>query len=120
MKQNVLIIGLVDNFGGREIEVKNIIVALSKQYDVRLISLLHMSNESVAIEGLNCNATTIFKELYNTDLVLKILSIISKIYNRSSKVSFFFIENSLSKKWFNIFNKKVTLLEKEINKSDAI
>jgi glycosyltransferase involved in cell wall biosynthesis len=120
MKQNILIIGLIDDFGGREIELRNIIVALSKQYNVRLISLLHMSYESVAIKGLNCNATTIFKELYNSNLILKILSFISKAYNRSKVPSHFLVENNLSKKLFNFYNKKVSLLEKEIDKSDAV
>jgi glycosyltransferase involved in cell wall biosynthesis len=120
MKQNILIIGLIDDFGGREIELRNIIVALSKQYNVRLISLLHMSYESVAIKGLNCNATTIFKELYNSNLILKILSFISKAYNRSKVPSYFLVENNLSKKLFNFYNKKVSLLEKEIDKSDAV
>lgn len=120
MKQNILIIGLIDNFGGREIELRNIIVALSKQYNVRLISLLHMSDESLAIKNLNCNATTIFKELYKSSLILKILSLVSKAYNRSKAASYFFIENSISKRLFNILKKKVFLLEKEIDKSDAV
>jgi glycosyltransferase involved in cell wall biosynthesis len=120
MKHNVLIVGLIDNFGGREIEVRNIIVALSKKYNIRLISLLQMSNESVAIKDLKCDATNIFKELYNSNLILKILSLISKVYNRSKSPSYFLIENNLSKKLFNIINKKVALLEKEIDQFDAI
>lgn len=120
MKKKILIFGLIDDFGGREIEVKNIIVALSQKYDVRVVSLLLMTKNSVAVNNLNCNATNIYKELYDSSLILKGLSRFSKIYNNSKLPSYSQIENSLSRKLFNLFNKKVTLLEKEIDESDAI
>jgi len=120
MKKNILIFGLINNFGGREIEVRNIIEVLSKQYNVRLISLLHMSKESVAIKDLDCSSTTIYKELYNSSLILKGLSYFSKIYNNSKLPTYFLVENKLSLKFCNIADKKISLLQKEIDQADAI
>jgi glycosyltransferase involved in cell wall biosynthesis len=118
--KKITIIGLIDEFGGREIEVRNIIVALSLKFEVRIVSLLFMTKDSVALTNLTCSWTNIFKELYNSNLILKTLSYLSKVYNRSKSPSYFMIENNLSNKLFNIFNKKVALLEKEIDQSDAV
>lgn len=120
MKKSVLIVGAITDFGGREIEVRNIIVALSQQYNIRLVSLLHMTKESVAIKGLNCSSTTIYKGLYNSNLILKFLSYLSKVYNNSKLSCYLLVENNLSKKLFNIFNKKISILEIEIEQSDAV
>jgi glycosyltransferase involved in cell wall biosynthesis len=120
IKKKITIIGLIHDSGGREIEVRNIIFALSQKYEVRVVSLLFMTKNSVAIKDLNCISTNIFKELYNSSLILKFLSYFSKVYNNSKLPSYFLIENNLNRKLFNIFNKKVILLQKEIDQSDAI
>jgi glycosyltransferase involved in cell wall biosynthesis len=120
LDKKITIIGLIHDSGGREIEVRNLIVALSEKYTVSVVSLLFMANESVAIKGLNCSSTNIFKELYNSNLILKCLSYFSKVYHNSKLPAYFLIENNLSNKLFNIFNKKVSLLKKEIDQSDAI
>lgn len=118
--KRITIIGLIHDTGGREIEVRNIIVALSQKYEIRVVSLLFMTKESVAIKGLNCSATNIFKELHKSSLALKCLSYVSKVYHNSKLPSYFLIENNLNRKLFNIFQKKVTLLHKEIDQSDAV
>jgi glycosyltransferase involved in cell wall biosynthesis len=118
--KKITIVGLIHDSGGREIEVRNIIVALSQKYEVRIVSLLFMTKESVAIKVFNCSSTNIYKELYNSNLILKCLSYFSKVYNNSKLPPHFLIENNLSKKLFNIFNKKVSILEKEIDQSDAV
>jgi glycosyltransferase involved in cell wall biosynthesis len=120
IKKKITIIGLIHDSGGREIEVRNIIFALSQKYEVRVVSLLFMTKNSVAIQDLNCISTNIFKELYNSSLILKFLSYFSKVYNNSKLPSYFLIENNLNRKLFNIFSKKVVLLQKEIDQSDAI
>ncbi|AWG21457.1 hypothetical protein FFWV33_07875 [Flavobacterium faecale] len=120
MKLNVLIFGFFGQFGGREIEVRNLIVALSEKYNVRVISMGHMSNDSVAIKNLNCVSTSIFKELYRSSLGLRITSFFSKMHNSSKLPTYFFIENTISKKLFSFYDKKSFLLESEIKKTDIV
>ena len=120
MKQNVLIVGLFGQCGGREIEVRNIVTALSQKYNVRLISMLHMTKESVAVKNLDCNATNIFRVLYNSNLILKILSVFSKRHNSSKLPNYFFVENAMSRKLFSFYEKKVAHLENEIRKTDIV
>jgi len=119
-KKKILIVGLISDFGGSEIEVRNIIVALSQKFELRIVSLLFMTKDSVAVKNLTCSWTNIFKELYNFNLILRILSCLSKVWNRSKLPTYFLIENNLSNKLFNIFNEKISVLEKEINQSDAV
>lgn len=118
--KKITIIGLIDNLGGREIEVRNIICSLSNNFELKVISLYYMTNESVAVKDLNCNHTNIYKEIFKSNIYFKTLSFLSKILHNSNSPAYFFIDNNFSKKILNIQKEKIKILRSEILKSDAI
>lgn len=119
-KKNITIIGLIDNIGGREIEARSIINALSKYYNVRVVSLFFMTKDSEAIKGLQCNWTNIYKELNNANILLKLISLLLKTVRRRKQPSYFLVDNKLSRKFFNLPKLKNKLLKNEIKNTDAI
>lgn len=120
IKKKILIVGPFVDFGGREIEVRNIIVSLSQKYDLKLISTGPMSKKSVAIHGLDTPWTTIYKEIYNSNFFLKGISFINKKWNKSNLPSYFLVSNKISNAFFKIGKKTVPILKKEIDSVDVV
>lgn len=120
IKKKILIVGPFVEFGGREIEVRNIIISLSQKYDLKLISTAPMSKNSVAINGLDTPWTTIYKEIYNSNFLLKGISVINKKWNKSNLPSYFLVSNKLSNKFFKIGKRTMPILKKEIDSVDVI
>jgi glycosyltransferase involved in cell wall biosynthesis len=120
LKKKILIVGSIADFGGREIEVKNIITAISKVHDVKLLSTVPMTEHSVAINGLNCQWTTIYKELYYSNFSLKAFSLFTKIWNRSKLPAYFLVSNKINNVLFNFRKKNKCILKKEIDLVDVV
>ena len=120
IKKKILIVGPFVDFGGREIEVRNIIISLYQKYDLKLISTALMSKKSVAINGLDTPWTTIHKEIYNSNFLLKGISFINKIWNKSNLPSYFLVSNKVSNTFFKIGQRTVPILKKEIDSVDVI
>lgn len=120
MKKKVLIIGLINNFGGREIEVRNIIEALIKNYDIRVFSLLNMSSDSMAVKDLHCSSSNVFKEIYRSNLMIKIFSNLSRAYNNSTQPNYYFVDNKLSGFFFSLEDKKRHIVRTEISNADIV
>ena len=118
--KTITIIGLIDNIGGREIEVRNIIKALSQKYNVKLTSLYYMTGDSEAVKGLNCNWTNVYSELNKSNILLGLISFVLKIYHKRKGPSYFLVDNKISRKLFNINVLKMNILKNEIDKSDAV
>lgn len=120
LKNKILIIGSIADFGGREVEVKNIIVALSKAYDVRLFSTVPITEHSMAISGLNCRWTSLHKELYHSNFFLKALSLFSKKWNKSDLPSYLLVSNKISKVFFDFNTANKQILNKQIDSVQAV
>lgn len=120
IKKKILIVGPFIDFGGREIEVRNIIISLSQKYDLKLISTAPMSKKSVAINGLDTPWTTIHKEIYNSNFLLKGISFTNKKWNKSNLPSYFLVNNKVSNKFFKIGKRTMPILKKEIDSVDVI
>lgn len=120
MKKKILIVGSIADFGGREVEVKNIVEAVSKIYDVKLMSTIPMTEKSMAVHSINCQWTTIQKELYNSNVLLKGLSFLSKKLNRSNLPSYLLVNNKISNVFFNFSKKNLQILKKEIASVDVV
>jgi glycosyltransferase involved in cell wall biosynthesis len=118
--KKITIIGLIDNLGGREIEVRNIIFSLIKNYEVRVVSLFYMNRDSVAVKNLECNHTNIYREIYKANFYFKFLSILSKWLHKSKLPAYTFIDNKISRKFLNLKEDKLKILGAEIFNSDAI
>jgi len=118
--KNVLIIGSIGDFGGREVEVKNIIKALSPIYSVKLFSTFPMTEKSIVFNDVNCQWTTLHKKLNNSNIILKGLSHLSKIINKSNLPSYFLVDNKISRLLFDFDNKNLKIIQKELNNVDAV
>lgn len=118
--KKIFIFGQIDDFGGREVEVRNIIKSLDSVFNVYLVSLYYMSSYSIAIKDVNCEYSNVYSLLYKKNLILRFLAILSKFFNKSNKLPYFFLENSISKKIFNFRTLKGNIIKKEIDKADYV
>lgn len=119
-KKNIIVIGLIDNIGGREIEVRTILKSLSVKYNVKLVSLYFMTKNSEAIKGINCSWTNIYRELNESNFFLKLISLLVTKYHKRKTPSYFLVDNKISRLFFNFNKLKINLLKKEIDKADAV
>lgn len=120
MKNKVLIIGSIADFGGREVEVKNIIDALVKDFDVRLFSTVPITKKSMAIKDSSCKWTSVHKELYKSNLLLKRLALVSKKWNKSALPPYLLVSNKISSVFFNFNTANLSILKKQIDSMEAI
>jgi glycosyltransferase involved in cell wall biosynthesis len=122
MKNKVLIIGPIGDFGGREIEVSIIAKALEVNNDVMILSTGgNMTNNSFALKGLkNTKWKSVWEILYKSNLVLRILSWFSKKNNKSNLPSVNFVNNSIAKKIFNIENVFFKVIKNEIFSANVV
>ena len=118
--KKITIIGLIDNIGGREIEVRNIIKSLSKDFEIKVISMFLMTEKSEAIKGLNSNWTNIYKEINKQYITIKIITFFLKHYHKRKTPSYFLVDNKISKRLFDLSVLKNKILKKEIDETDAI
>lgn len=115
VKKKVLIIGPIGDFGGQEIEARNIIDALSINYNVKLLSTAPMTETSVAVYGMDCQHTCIHRELENSNLLLKVFSFLAKKKSNSSLPSYFLVSNKVSNRFFNFRDRGLQILKNEID-----
>ncbi|RAJ16984.1 glycosyltransferase family 4 protein [Olleya aquimaris] len=118
--KKITIIGLIDNIGGREIEARNIIIALSKKFEIKVVSMFLMTEKSEAIKGLNCNWTNVYKEINRQYITIRFISYFLKHYHKRKTPSHFLVDNKISRRLFNLSILKNNILKKEIDKADAI
>lgn len=119
-KKKILVVGSVADFGGREIEVKNLILMLSAEYEVKLFSTVPITENSMAIEDLNCKWTSIHKELYKSNFLIRVFALMSKKWNKSNLPSYLLVSNKISSKIFNFYRKNLKILKKQIASVDLV
>lgn len=120
MKKRILIVGSISDFGGREVEVNNLILTLSDEFDVKLFSTVQMTQKSMALLGTNCKWSSIYKELYKSNILLKGIATISKCWNKSELPSFLLVSNKISSKFLNFHEKNLKILKKQIAAVDLV
>lgn len=118
--KKILIIGLIDDIGGREIETKNIINALSENYEIRVVSLFFMTSNSEAIKDVKCNWSNIYYLLYKSNVFLKLISFLVKKYHQKQTPTYFLVDNKISRKLFDFHKLKLNILKKEIDNASAV
>ncbi|WP_375239681.1 glycosyltransferase family 4 protein [Aurantibacter sp.] len=119
--EKVLIIGPVSDFGGREIEVKNIATALIKNYQITLFSIVPITNNSSAlIDYVNFKWNSIEKSLFKNNFLIKFSSLISKHLNSRKEPSYSFVKNKLTKKYISFNRLTLKLIKREIKKYDKV
>lgn len=120
IQKKVLIIGSIADFGGREVEVKNIIKALSKEFEVELLSTIPMTAKSMAITDENLKWTTIQKELFNTKIIIRITSWLSKLLNKFEQPAYFLVANSLSNFFYNFHIENLKIIKRKIDEAQVV
>lgn len=119
-KKKILIVGSIADFGGREVEVKNIIDALVKDFDVRLFSTVPITKKSMAIKDSSYKWTSVHKELYKSNLLLKGLALLNKKWNKSALPSYLLVSNKISSVFFNFNAANLRILKKQIDSVETI
>jgi glycosyltransferase involved in cell wall biosynthesis len=119
-QKKVLIIGSIADFGGREVEVKNIIKALSNHYEIELLSTIPMTAKSMAITDGNLKWTTIQKELFDSKLLIKITSCLSKFRNNFKRPAYFLVSNSLSNLFYNFHIENLKIIKSKIDEVQVV
>ncbi|GAA3621246.1 glycosyltransferase family 4 protein [Flavivirga jejuensis] len=121
LKKKILIVGPISDFGGREIEAKNIVDALTKDFRVDLLSTIPMTKKSVALLGDNVNRwSTIDKKIFNSNIFIQLTSIACKLIYRRKEPAYRFIGNKLNSKCFSFDERYFSTLKKEIARYDTI
>ena len=121
LKNKILVVGPISDFGGREIEVKNITDALVNDFDVDLLSTIPMTKDSVAILNNKKHSwSTVDKKIFNSNLFIKLTSSVCKILYGRKEPAYRFIGNKLNHKFFSFNKKYFSVLKKEISKYDII
>tara|TARA_R110002096_G_scaffold256795_2_gene450110 strand:+ start:1015 stop:2181 length:1167 start_codon:yes stop_codon:yes gene_type:complete len=121
LKKKILILGPISDFGGREIEVKNIMDTLIKDFQVDLLSTIPMTKNSVALLDNDIHRwSTIDKKIFNSNAFIKFTSIASKLIYGRKEPAYRFIGNKLNSKYFSFDDKYFDTLKGEIANYDTI
>jgi glycosyltransferase involved in cell wall biosynthesis len=119
-QKKVLIIGSIADFGGREVEVKNIIKALSNHFEVELLSTIPMTAKSMAIADENVKWTTIQKELFDSKIIIRTTSWLSKLRNKFEQPAYFLVANSFSTFFYNFYIENLKIIKNKIDKVQVV
>ncbi len=120
-KKNILIIGPIGDFGGRELEVNIIARALENTNNINILSTGYLTSDSFALNDLKKTVwNSVPKILFKTNLFVNFLSKISKFKNRGKFKSYGYVDNNLIKKIINLDKKHIEILQAELNKVDLV
>lgn len=101
-KKNILIIGPIVDFGGREVMTNLLAHALKDTYTINVLSTTLMTKNSVALNNLSSNQwSTLSQMAYNKNVFLKLTAVLTKVVNKRKEPACFFINNKFSKPFFN-------------------
>ncbi len=118
--QKILIIGPIEDFGGREIETGFIAEALSENYCVDIFSTGNISEKSQVYEfNFNGKITSLKKEIYRNYFIIRCLSYLSFLKNKKKHAKYFYVNNNLGKK-LGFKKKENSILFNLISKYDVV
>ena len=120
MKKNVLILGPISDFGGREVETKIIASALVSSCNVSVLSTIKMTINSVALlDHSNFQWNTIDKIISENILVSFVNQVCKKKYS-INEPSYCLTKNKINKIYINFHQRYLQILEKQVQKNDCI
>jgi len=121
LKKKIFILGPIGDFGGREIEVKNITNVLLNEFQVNLISTIPMTKNSVAVVvNDSFRWSTIEKEIFLSNVFIMFSSLLYKFLLLSKEPAYRFVGNKLNKRFFSFNNMHINIIRKEINRHDLL
>lgn len=120
MKKKILFFGPIGDFGGRDIEVNIIAKAIEDDYEVAVFSTIYISENSYAIQGLDIGFNSFEKEMYKSNLVLRIFAYLFCLKNKNSKQPYAYIKNDISSLFFDFEKARKKILADVLVNVDAV
>lgn len=119
MKSKVLIIGPIEDFGGRELEAGYISSVLKSEFDVKVVSTANFTKKSQFFEvSEGIQMTSIKQMLYKRYWVLRPATYLSYYRNGRKKPLYFYLNNKINKRILNYLENR--LLNKIIKNCDLV
>jgi glycosyltransferase involved in cell wall biosynthesis len=119
--KKILIVAPFKNFGGRENHINLIAKCLNPYYDVHILSTSSATKHSIAFQDINRENCHIINELIiNKNIILRTLTSLSYLKSNRKNEFHSYLNNTFTKKFFNLKSIKVKFLKKIIHSSDLI
>lgn len=119
--KKVVIFGPISNYGGREIEVNIIIKALQNQYDLSVLSTSYLDENSFVFQDiLKLNWASLDQMIYSKYNLIKLFSVVSKFYNNGKNKLFAYVNNSLTKKIYDLDKLYLKEIENQLSNADCV
>lgn len=99
--KKILFVGPISDFGGLEIMTNLLACSLQKKFDIQIVSTISMSKCSAALKGTSSNWDTINYFLFRKNWLLKSSAKLTKLINSREEPAYNFINNKISKNYFN-------------------
>jgi len=121
MKKKILIIGPIGDFGGRELEVGFIANSLENNFEVTICSTGDLTVKSQVFDFVKKEQVCLVKRIaFQNNLILKITSLLSFIKNKGKFPAYFFINNEVNRRYFNVDEKIKKEIKNIIAKHDLV
>ena len=119
MQKKVLILGPIGDFGGREVEANIIARALEHDFDVCILSTGYMTSDSFALKNLKKTKWgAVPQKIVAKNPILFFLSFLSRIINKGKLRNYGYLNNLISKNFFDLdklYQKEIEKMLKESN-----
>tara|TARA_R110002012_G_scaffold91063_2_gene222067 strand:- start:3352 stop:4506 length:1155 start_codon:yes stop_codon:yes gene_type:complete len=121
MKKNILIVGPIVDFGGREIMTNLLFNALKDDYKVKIFSTVSISQKSVALKGIkNTEWNSLQRYIFTKKWFINLTALLTKTIYKKKEPAYYFIRNRLSKPFFNFEKISSSVLIKHLEEADLI
>ena len=119
MKPKILIIGPIEDFGGRELEAGFVASVLKEVFEVSVLSTGNLTNKSQFHEIVDeIKITSLKKLLFERNIFLRPATLLSYLKNRKKEPAFFYINNKINFRY--IKDKENAILKEVIQNYDLI
>jgi glycosyltransferase involved in cell wall biosynthesis len=119
MRPKILIIGPIEDFGGRELEAGFVASALKEEFDVNVLSTGNLTIKSQFHEIVDEIKITSLKQLlFERNIFLRPATLLSYLKNRKKEPVFFYINNKINSRY--IKKKENAILKEVIQNYDLI
>ncbi|WP_333875324.1 glycosyltransferase family 4 protein [Flavobacterium sp.] len=121
MKKKLLLFGPIGDFGGRDVEVNIIAQSLSNHYEISIVSTKYFTRKSYALRNLpSVSATSFQQELYKSSCFIRFWAYVMYLKNNKKQQPYAYVQNAVSKRFFNFEKKKEAIVTRCITESDVV
>ncbi len=120
-KKEILLIGPIGNFGGRELEVGFIAKALSKEYNVSICSTAYFTQKSQVFDFITKKQMfSLAKVVVDKHLFIKLIALVAYFRFGFKYSTPYFFNNKINKKYGAVASKTTQVLEELITENEVI